>query len=604
MPFRERRRTRPVEEWRLEALNSLNRLFIRYEKMNEELREAEEKYRTIFEEALVGMFQVSPGGRPISVNRKMAGIYGYDSPEKMLAEVANMRGKFVDPDQLREWSSALYGSGVQCGVEAEIRCRDGENKWVLLNIRAVRDEEGKILYYEGTGEDITDRKQDEARIQFLAYYDGLTGLPNRTLFTERVANALVAAYRKKSKLAVLLLELDRFKIINDSLGSAFGDRLLQEIAERIRIAVGKENVVARLGGAEFAIMLPNVQDSEGVAATAQGVVDTLAVEFSALGHSLNVSCNIAISIFPENGLDGETLLKNADVAMYSAKEDGQNKIRFFTEAMNVQILERLTMENGLGLALDRNELFLVYQPQVNIRTGAITGLEALLRWQHPQLGLVPPNTFIEVAENSGSIVRIGEWVLRTACAQAKKWQDAGLPKIPVAVNVSAVQFRQQGFHELIRSVLEETGLDPKYLELELTESLLLNNADVMFSILQELRDMGVKLAIDDFGTGYSSLGYLRQFQVNRLKIDRSFVRDVAVNPDDAAITTAIIGMAKALNLEVLAEGVENEAQLSFLRDQHCYEIQGYYFSKPVAVERMAEHLRAASMQPASSVLPS
>ena len=604
MPFRERRRTRPVEEWRLEALNSLNRLFIRYEKMNEELREAEEKYRTIFEEALVGMFQVSPGGRPISVNRKMAGIYGYDSPEQMLAEVANMRGQFVDPDQLREWSIALYGSGVQCGVEAEIRCRDGEKKWVLLNIRAVRDDQGKILYYEGTGEDITDRKQDEARIQFLAYYDGLTGLPNRTLFTERLASALDAACRKKSKLAVLLLELDRFKIINDSLGSAFGDRLLQEIAERIRTATGKENVVSRLGGAEFAVMLPDVQDAESIAATAQSVIDILAVEFSALGHSLNVSCNIAVSIFPENGQDGETLVKNADVAMYSAKEDGPNKIRFFTEAMNVQILERLTMENGLGLALDRNELFLVYQPQVNIRTGAITGLEALLRWQHPLLGLVPPNTFIEVAENSGSIVRIGEWVLRTACAQAKKWQDAGLPKVPVAVNVSAVQFRQQGFRELIRSVLEETGLDAKYLELELTESLLLNNADVMFSILQELRDMGVKLAIDDFGTGYSSLGYLRQFQVNRLKIDRSFVRDVAVNPDDAAITTAIIGMAKALNLEVLAEGVENEAQLSFLRDQHCYEIQGYYFSKPVAVERMAEHLRAVSMQPASNVLPS
>jgi EAL domain-containing protein (putative c-di-GMP-specific phosphodiesterase class I) len=258
----------------------------------------------------------------------------------------------------------------------------------------------------------------------------------------------------------------------------------------------------------------------------------------------------------------------------------------------------LRMENGLRLAVDRNELFLLYQPQVNIHTRKITGLEALLRWQHPQLGLVQPNKFIGVAESSGLIVPIGEWVLRTACSQAKEWQDAGLPAVPVAVNVSAVQFRQQGFPELIRSVLADTGLDPKYLELELTESLLLTNADVMFSILQELRDMGVKLAIDDFGTGYSSLSYLRQFQVNRLKIDRSFVRDVAVNRDDAAITIAIIEMAKALNLEVLAEGVETEAQLSFLRAQHCYEIQGYYFSKPVAVGRIAEHLRDASIQPA------
>jgi EAL domain-containing protein (putative c-di-GMP-specific phosphodiesterase class I) len=268
--------------------------------------------------------------------------------------------------------------------------------------------------------------------------------------------------------------------------------------------------------------------------------------------------------------------------------------------MNVQIMEQLTLANGLQMALARSELFLVYQPQVNSQTGRITGLEALLRWQHPQLGLVPPAQFIGVAERSGLIVPIGEWVLRTACAQAKGWQDAGLVAVPVAVNVSAIQFRQQGFPEVIRGILEETGLEPKYLELELTESLLLTNADVMFSILQELRDMEVKLAIDDFGTGYSSLSYLRQFQVNRLKIDRSFVRDVAINPDDAAIATAIINMAKALNLEVLAEGVENEEQLGFFRAQHCYEVQGFYFSKPVDVSQAAGQLRSITLQPASS----
>jgi diguanylate cyclase (GGDEF)-like protein/PAS domain S-box-containing protein len=602
-PFRERRRSRPIEEVRHEALDSVNRLLMRYEKIQEQLRESEEKYRSIFEDALVGMFQVSADGRPLNVNRTMARIYGYDTPEQLLADVSHV-GKqvLVDPDQLIAWRSSIEEEGTASGIEVEIHCREGAKKWLSLNVRAVRDGRGRIGYYEGTAEDITARKGAEQQIQFLAYYDALTGLPNRTLFDVQLVDALAAARWREGKAALLLLELARFKIINDSLGHSFGDRLLQEIADRIKRGAGEHAVVARVGGDEFAILLANVEDASDAALIARRIVTELTGEFSFLGHSLNIACHIGISLFPENGIDALALRENADVALYSAREEGANKFRFFTEQMNVQILERLTLENGLGLALDRNELFLVYQPQVDMRTGTITGLEALLRWQHPQLGLVPPNSFIGIAENSGMIVPIGEWVLRTACAQARKWQDAGLPAVPVAVNVSAVQFRQQGFPELVRDVLKDTGLEPKYLELELTESLLLTNADVMFSILQELREMGVKLAIDDFGTGYSSLGYLRQFQVNRLKIDRSFVRDVAVNPDDAAITTAIIRMAKALNLEVLAEGVEDEAQLSFLRAQHCYEIQGYYFSKPVAVEQIVEQLRCASIQPAALAL--
>lgn len=295
-------------------------------------------------------------------------------------------------------------------------------------------------------------------------------------------------------------------------------------------------------------------------------------------------------MFPRDARDGDTLLQQADVAMDMAREAAPNEVRFFTEQMNVQIRARLRVEKDLRLALERNELFLVYQPQVDTRSGTVSGLEALLRWQHPELGLIPPNDFIAIAESSGLIVPIGEWVLRTACAQAVKWQAEGLPPVPIAVNVSALQFRQQGFCELVRSVLLETGLGPKYLELELTEGLLLTNADVVFVLIQELRQMGVKLTIDDFGTGYSSLGYLRQFKVNRLKIDRSFVRDVPLNADDSAITTAIIKMAKALNLDVLAEGVENAEQLEFLRDQNCYEIQGFYFSKPIGVEQVAARL--------------
>ena len=597
--FRERRRTRPAEDSWHGALDVLNRLIVGYEKINEQISEAEEKYRLIFEDALVGIFQVSPTGRPLTVNRTMARIYGYDSPEQFLAEVSNVRRQLlVDPTQLSEWKTVIKANEVAWGAKTEVHCRNGLKKWVSLNIRAVRDYRGRIQHFEGTAEDITDRKDAEERIHFLAYYDTLTGLPNRTLFSMQLGEALATARNRQGKAALLLLELGRFKIINDSFGQLFGDRLLQEIAERIKNNAGDNGTVARVGGSEFAIVLEDIKDVSEAAEVAYNVVTALSGEFSVLGHSLSISFNVGISIFPEHGMDGAELLQNADVALFASKEDGLNRSRFFSEEMNTQIMEQLRMENGLRLAVDRNELFLLYQPQVNIHTRKITGLEALLRWQHPQLGLVQPNKFIGVAESSGLIVPIGEWVLRTACSQAKEWQDAGLPAVPVAVNVSAVQFRQQGFPELIRSVLADTGLEPKYLELELTESLLLTNADVMFSILQELRDMGVKLAIDDFGTGYSSLSYLRQFQVNRLKIDRSFVRDVAVNRDDAAITIAIIEMAKALNLEVLAEGVETEAQLSFLRAQHCYEIQGYYFSKPVAVGRIAEHLRDASIQPA------
>jgi EAL domain-containing protein (putative c-di-GMP-specific phosphodiesterase class I) len=326
-------------------------------------------------------------------------------------------------------------------------------------------------------------------------------------------------------------------------------------------------------------------------------MNVMTAEFVVQGRSLGISCSVGIGVFPEHGTDSETLIKNADAAMYSAKERGCNNFQFFTKDMNAKAVERLTLESGLRLALDKKELFLVYQPQIEIATGRIIGLEALLRWQHPELGLVPPDKFIRIAENSGLIMPIGEWVLRTACFQTRKWQDEGLLAVSVAVNVSAVQFRQSGFSELIRRVLHETGLAPQYLELELTESLLLSNEDVMLSVLQELKVLGLKLAIDDFGTGYSSLSYLRQFPVGKLKIDRSFIRDIAVNPDDAAITTAIISMAKSLNLKVIAEGVENEAQMSFLGAHQCDEIQGYYFSKPLAVDKVADKLRGDSPEP-------
>jgi diguanylate cyclase (GGDEF)-like protein/PAS domain S-box-containing protein len=555
------------------------------------LRQAEEKYRTIFEDAVVGIFQTTPEGRPLSINRALAQMHGYDSAEQLMAEVPNVVERlFVNRERMKELQRSLLQNGVVRGAEVEVYRRDRTTKWVLVNLRAVRGPDGNVVLHEGTVEDITDRKIAEERVEFLAYYDALTGLPNRTFLRHALTKALAIARRQRKKIAVFFLDLDRFKIINDSLGHTTGDLLLQQAAERLKSGVRKQDTVARVGGDEFLIVMPALESVTDAAVTADRIVNSMTAEFLIHGHRFSISCSIGISIFPEHGMDEETLIKNADAAMYCAKERGRNTFQFFTEEMNTQVVERLTLGNSLRQALERKELFLVYQPQMEIATGTIIGLEALLRWQHPERGLVSPDKFIPVAENSGLIIPIGNWVLRTVCSQARQWQDDGLLAVPVAVNVSAVQLRQGDFLAVIKKVLSETGLSPEYLELELTESTLLSNADVMLPVLEELRTMGLKLAIDDFGTGYSSLSYLRHLPVSKLKIDSSFVQDVAVSPDDAAITAAIISMAKSLNLKVIAEGVENEAQMSFLRAHHCDQLQGHYFSKPLTGEQVAATL--------------
>jgi len=563
----------------------------------EALRQAEEKYRAIFEDAVVGIFQITPEGRPLSINRALAHMHGFDSPEQFLLEVSDVGSQiFVNPGQMSEMTKDLEQHSVIHGVEIEIYCRDRTKKWVVANMRAGRASNGAIAILEGTIEDITDRKNAEQRVQFLAYYDALTGLPNRTLLRDRIATALAGARRRKEKLAVLFLDLDRFKIINDSLGHSIGDLLLQEVAERLKTWVRGQDTVSRVGGDEFVIVLTGIANETNAERAAEKIVNTISTEFSIGGHVLNISCSIGVSIFPRHGTDAEMLIKNADAAMYCAKQNGSKRIQFFTEDLNAQMVERLTLENGLRTALARNEFFLEYQPQADLGTGQLIGFEALLRWRSPTLGLVPPDRFIQIAENCGLIVPIGAWVLRTACLQAHEWQQEGLPAVTIAVNVSAVQFRQDGFRDLINDVLRDTGMAPQTLELELTESLLLTNADVVFSVLQELNEMGVKLAIDDFGTGYSSLSYLKQFRVDKLKIDRSFIRDIGTDPDDAAITAAIISMAKSLNLEVIAEGVETEEQMSFLGLHHCDQIQGYYLSKPLCTKDAREMLRTSSAQ--------
>ena len=539
------------------------------------------------EDAIIGK---NIDGVITSWNRGAEKIYGYTRDEVVGRDLSFL----LPPERQAEIQAimerVLSGQPIEC-LETQRLTRIGSAIDVSLSVSPIKDASGHIAGASTIARDITQRKAAEKQIQFLAYYDALTGLPNRTLLQDRLTRALASARRRKDKVALLFLDLDRFKTINDSLGHSVGDLVLQQVAERLKKWAREQDTVARVGGDEFLIVLTAVKEPADAAVAAERLMNTMNAAYVVQGHSLGISCSVGISIFPEHGAEGETLIKNADAAMYSAKESGCNNLQFFTKDMNAQAVERLALENGLRLALDKKELFLVYQPQIEIATGRIIGLEALLRWQHPELGLVPPDKFIRIAENSGLIMPIGEWVLRTACSQTRKWQDEGLLAVSVAVNVSSVQFRQAGFCELIRRVLHETGLAPQYLELEITESLLLSNEDVMLSVLQELKAMGLKLAIDDFGTGYSSLSYLRQFPVGKLKIDRSFIRDIAVDPDDAAITTAIISLAKSLNLKVIAEGVEDEAQMTFLTAHRCDEIQGYYFSKPLTVDKVADKLR-------------
>jgi diguanylate cyclase (GGDEF)-like protein/PAS domain S-box-containing protein len=546
------------------------------------------------ETTLDGILAVDEDHHIVLANKQFGLIFGIPSEILTACDDLVVRKYVTDlvesPDAFMERVRHLYQDRDKKSRD-ELKLKDGKilDRYSAPLIDATNRYRGRIWYFR----DITDRKAAEDRIQFLAYHDALTELPQRLLLEDRLSKALAGARRRDEKVALLFLDLDRFKIINDTLGHAYGDMVLEEVARRLTGWARDQDTVARVGGDEFLIMLTGVKAIADAAIAAQRVVEAMSAPFVVQGHSLSVGCSIGISIFPEHGADGETLIRNADAAMYSAKDGGRGNALFFTDQMNAHAVERLAMDKNLRLALAREEFSLMYQPQAEIGSGTITGFEALIRWQQPELGLIPPDRFISTAENNGLILPIGEWVLRTACTQARKWYDSGLLEVPVAVNVSAVQFRQQDFAAVVRRVLLETRLPPQLLELELTETLLLANADVTHSVLQDLKEMGLRLSIDDFGTGHSSLSYLKHFPVSKLKIDRSFVRDLAVDPDEAAITIAIINMAKSLNLKVIAEGVEDEAQMSFLRQHGCDEMQGYYFSQPLTADDTGRMLLCA-----------
>ncbi len=434
-------------------------------------------------------------------------------------------------------------------------------------------------------------------IEHLAYHDALTGLPNRPLFIDRLIVALAQAHRAHQKLAVFFLDLDRFKDINDSLGHTIGDTLLKAVAERVRRCVREGDTIARFGGDEFTLLIPKIENIEDAAKIALKINETLKIPFFVNERELFVTTSIGVSIYPADGADPETLVRNADTAMYRAKEQGRDNYQLYAADMNAQALERLGLENSLRKALSQNELVLHYQPQIDARSGAIVGVEALVRWQHPERGLLSPAHFISVAEMSGLIVPIGEWILRTACRQLKTWQRKVDQEFTVAVNLSARQFQQPDLVDMIRSAVHETGIEPSSLEVEITESNAMQNAENTMYILRELKTLGVRISMDDFGTGYSSLNYLKRFPIDTLKLDKSFINDITTDASDAAIVSAVIQMAHSLSLHVTAEGVERQDQLEFLRRQNCDTIQGYLFSKPLPADQLEAfiHERKAAM---------
>ena len=496
---------------------------------------------------------------------------------------------------------ALLASPHSFSWEHRVKGNDHSERFVFHQGASEADSQGRVFRIHGTIQDITERKHVEDQIRQLALYDSLTGLPNRQYFKESLEHAISHAKREKDNLAVLFIDLDRFKRINDTLGHATGDALLQEAAQRLRGCVregdfiGRESeqpqrIIARLGGDEFTVSLFDLHQPQDAAKVAGRILFELEKPFVVDGQALNITASIGIAIFPNDGNDSETLLKNADVAMYHAKAAGKDVYKFFAQEMNTAALEKLTLENELKSALDRNQFVLHYQPKIDIYTGNISGVEALIRWNHPARGVLSPGAFIGLAEETGMIVPIGQWVLQTACRQLRTWQQLNLPEITMAINLASPSFRSIHLASEVSDALESAQLRPELLELEATESMLMEDIEATKNSLAQLRKLGVKLSIDDFGTGHSSLSYLRRFRIDQLKIDRSFITDMTDNRSDASITAAIISLGRNLDIEVVAEGVETLAQAKMLRAQGCRLFQGYFFGKPVPADVMTGQL--------------
>jgi diguanylate cyclase (GGDEF)-like protein/PAS domain S-box-containing protein len=558
---------------------------------NEALHEAVRRYRSLFDHATEGIFQTTPEGRYLNANPALARIYGHPSPDALIAYMHDIpRQLYVVPERREQFVRLMQEQGAVRNFESEVHRRDGRIIWISENARAVKNSDGSVQFYEGTVVDITERKQHEAVLEHQARHDSLTGLPNRSQLHDRIEQAIASARRDGHLVAVLFVDLDHFKLINDSLGHHAGDRLLLEAAGRLVACVRSHDSVARLGGDEFVIVLGG-RDEQEIIAVVSRLLDVIAQPWAEGGQEYGLSCSVGISRYPQDGDDPDELLRCADTAMYKAKASGRNTYHFYTSELNQAISARLELDSSLRHALERDEFRVHYQPRIDVESGRIVGAEALIRWQCPGKGLIPPERFIPVAEETGLIIPIGEWILQEACRQNSAWQRVGLPPISISVNLSPIQFRHAGLVQSVAAALSQAGLDPAYLELELTETLVMHDAERINVAMHALKALGVDIAVDDFGTGYSSLSYLKRFPVDRLKVDKSFVRDIDSDPDDAAIVRAIISLGHALGLKVVAEGVETPAHLEFLQRHRCNEVQGYYFSRPVPAAGMEALLR-------------
>ncbi|KAF0154257.1 MAG: PAS/PAC sensor-containing diguanylate cyclase/phosphodiesterase [Syntrophaceae bacterium] len=559
--------------------------------MEEALRQSEERYRTIMEEIDEWYFETDLSGNILFFNDAITRALG-DFPS--VSTRLNFRAFFnqTEADAVYEKFHQVYETGKSIkNFPLTFIKPDGSTIFAEISILPKRNQKGNIYEFRGVGHDITERKLAEERIQYLATYDGLTGLPNRILFSQLLNHAIQSARRHKGVFAVFFIDLDRFKIINDTLGHDAGDRLLQEMSVRFKQSLRELDTVARLGGDEFVVLIEEIGDVSYVATVAQKILSAAIRPMTILGEECRVTASIGISIYPKDGEDEQTLMKNADVAMYYAKEEGKNNFKLYSKDIKSQSVERLSLETKLRFALERNELSLQYQAKLDVKTGAITGVEALLRWNSPDLGPITPTQFIPVAEETGMIVSIGRWVLKTVCVQNVVWQRQGLPMVCMAVNLSARQLADARLIEDIEKALEDSSMDPNLLEIEITESMVMHNPVHMIDVLTRIKNLGVRLAIDDFGTGYSSLANIKKFPIDTLKIDRSFIHDIMQNPEDKAITQAIISMGKTLSLNVVAEGVENQEQMNFLQEQSCDGMQGFYFSKPIDPDKFADLLK-------------
>ncbi|WP_135079913.1 EAL domain-containing protein [Terasakiella sp. SH-1] len=563
----------------------------------EKVHAFERRHIGIVENATEGIFQTTPEGRYILANPALARLYGYPTPETLIKDLTNIETQlYIDPQRRQKFTRLLKENDEVINFESQIRRKDKSSIWISENARAIRDDKGQLLYFEGFVRDITTRKENERQLRYLAQRDPLTGLPNRALYQDRLTDAITSCQSPKEKVAVLFIDLDNFKKINDTMGHPAGDRVLQKVADRLMSCTHAKDTVARLSGDEFTVILNHVTNMDIVAKVASRILDQLAQPFHVENKQIYTSGSIGVSIYPDNGETIAELMQNVDTAAYHAKKQGRNTYQFYTENLSEQALRRLEIENGLRHALENNELSLHYQPKIELKTQKVIGAEALLRWENTTLGRVSPDEFIPVAEETGLIIPIGEWVLRQACIQTRQWLDQGLTPGRIAVNLSARQFHAKGLFQSIVDILNETKLPARNLELELTESAFVEHVNEAIAILSEVEKLGISCSIDDFGTGYSSLSYLKKFPISTLKIDRSFITGLPHDSDDIAITRAIISLAQSLDLKIVAEGVEDATQCTFLSALNCDYAQGFHFSKPLDHESFERKLQTLSHQ--------